>query len=53
VVSEDGPDHSKTFVVEIVCDGEVLGRGAGRTKKEAEQRAAATVLSGLPRVPPG
>jgi len=47
VVEERGPDHNKIFEVEIICDGEVLGRGEGRTKKEAEQSAARTVLDQL------
>lgn len=45
VVEESGPDHSKMFLVEIVVAGEVLGRGAGRTKKEAEQSAAPSAIS--------
>jgi ribonuclease III len=47
VVEESGPDHSKLFVVEVMVGSEVLGRGSGRTKKEAEQNAAASVLSSL------
>lgn len=47
LVEESGPDHSKLFSVEILVGGEVLGRGEGRTKKEAEQRAAAQVLAQL------
>jgi ribonuclease-3 len=47
VVEESGPDHDKLFVVEIVVGEEVLGRGSGRTKKDAEQRAAAEVLKDL------
>jgi ribonuclease-3 len=52
VVEETGPDHSKVFVVEIVVGGEVLGRGSGRTKKEAEQSAAALVLQELDKTDP-
>ncbi len=40
VVSETGPDHQKQFEVELVIKGQVYGRGIGRNKKEAEQRAA-------------
>ncbi len=47
VVREHGPDHSKTFEVEIELRGEVLGRGAGRSKKDAEQAAARAALEGL------
>jgi ribonuclease III len=52
VVEESGPDHSKIFVVEIVVGGEVKGRGSGRTKKEAEQSAAAVVLQELDKTDP-
>ena len=41
VVSEDGPEHAKSFDSEVVVGGRVLGHGAGRTKKVAEQEAAA------------
>ncbi len=40
VVKETGPDHNKRFVVEVRIGGKVIGRGKGKTKKEAEQRAA-------------
>jgi ribonuclease III len=35
-----GPDHDRHFVVEIFLGDELMGEGAGRTKKEAEQAAA-------------
>lgn len=47
LAGEDGPDHDKIFEVEIRVGDEVLGRGRGRTKKEAEQRAAASALAAL------
>ncbi len=40
-VTEDGPEHAKSFEAEVSVGGEVLGRGSGRTKKVAEQEAAA------------
>ncbi|MGQ7563180.1 ribonuclease III [Streptococcus suis] len=40
VVGESGPAHDKTFEVEVSADGRVIGRGAGRSKKLAEQAAA-------------
>jgi ribonuclease III len=40
VVADDGPDHAKTFTAEVWLAGTVHGRGAGRTKKAAEQEAA-------------
>ncbi|NNM45621.1 ribonuclease III [Knoellia koreensis] len=39
-VDEEGPDHEKTFTARAVVGDEVLGEGTGRSKKEAEQRAA-------------
>jgi ribonuclease-3 len=39
-VTEEGPDHAKTFTATAVVAGEELGEGEGRSKKEAEQRAA-------------
>jgi ribonuclease-3 len=47
VCSESGPDHEKTFVVEVVVRGTVLGEGSGRNKKEAEQVAAKDALMRL------
>ncbi len=40
-VDDDGPEHAKTFFAEVLVGGEVLGEGTGRTKKDAEQQAAA------------
>jgi ribonuclease-3 len=39
-VVERGPDHSKEFTATVSLGGRELGRGTGRSKKEAEQRAA-------------
>jgi ribonuclease III len=47
VVAEHGPDHSKVFDVELELRGEVVGRGAGRSKKDAEQAAAKAALETL------
>jgi ribonuclease-3 len=47
VVSESGPDHQKQFEVELSVRGEVYGRGTGRSKKEAEQRAAKEALENM------
>ncbi|MGC3998367.1 MAG: ribonuclease III [Anaeromyxobacter sp.] len=49
VVAEHGPDHSKTFEVEVDLRGEVLGRGVGRSKKDAEQAAAKLAIEALGR----
>jgi ribonuclease-3 len=47
VSAEEGPDHSKRFHVDCVVRGEILGRGDGRSKKQAQQRAAAEALTAL------
>jgi len=47
VVHESGPEHKKVFEVEARHEGEVLGRGAGATKKAAEQAAARESLRAL------
>jgi len=47
VVHEDGPDHAKTFDVEVHIAGEVYGQGSGRNKKDAEQAAAKIALERL------
>ncbi len=44
LAEESGPEHDKTFVVEVRMEGECLGQGAGRTKKAAEQQAAYKAL---------
>jgi len=49
IVAETGPDHQKKFSVELVIKGEVYGRGAGKSKKEAEQRAARVAMEKLNR----
>lgn len=40
VIKEEGPDHNKSFFIEVFNNGKVLGRGKGTSKKEAEQKAA-------------
>ena len=47
VVAEVGPDHSKVFEIEVELRGSVLGRGTGRSKKDAEQAAARLALGVL------
>ncbi|MGA2192385.1 MAG: ribonuclease III [Nitrospirota bacterium] len=51
VVGETGPDHQKVFEVEIEALGRVLGKGTGKSKKEAEQMAAKMALDTLERSP--
>ena len=43
-VDESGPDHRKTFWVEARLNGNVIGRGEGRSKRTAEQAAAQDAL---------
>jgi ribonuclease-3 len=42
-----GPDHAKVFGVKVQIGGKVVGAGAGKSKKEAEQRAAQRTLRKL------
>lgn len=45
LVRETGPDHMKTFEVEVRLNANVIGRGQGRSKKKAEQAAAKDALT--------
>ena len=47
VTQETGPPHERLFEVAAVVNGEVLGAGAGRSKKAAEQEAAAEAMEML------
>jgi len=47
VVAQTGPDHEKVFEVELELRGEIMGRGSGRSKKDAEQVAARQALERL------
>jgi len=44
LTGEQGPDHDKHFFVEVHLNSNVIGRGGGRSKKEAEQQAAREAL---------
>lgn len=46
-VKEVGPPHDKVFMVEVVLNGKVLGNGAGRTLKEAQNKAAGLAIRRL------
>lgn len=39
-ITEDGPEHDKTFEAEVYLDEDAFGSGSGRSKKQAEQAAA-------------
>jgi ribonuclease-3 len=47
IVEERGPAHEREFVSEVYMGNERVGRGSGRSKKEAEQQAAAEALKQL------
>lgn len=47
VVETVGPDHNRTFFVEVLAEDEALGRGSGRSKQAAEQQAAREALLAL------
>jgi ribonuclease-3 len=47
VVATEGPPHDRRFTCEVVVDGRRMGVGAGRSKKEAQQAAAAEALVAL------
>lgn len=52
LVEADGPDHAKTFAAVVSVDGRELGRGEGRSKKQAEQRAAREAFLALRALEP-
>jgi len=43
-ISQSGPEHERTFVVQVMWGGIVLGKGSGRSKKQAETAAALEAL---------
>lgn len=45
LIGESGPDHNKTFTVEVHLNSNVVGTGDGSSKKQAEQNAARQALS--------
>ena len=47
ILEENGPAHNREFISLVELDGRELGRGAGKSKKEAEQRAAQCALEAL------
>jgi ribonuclease-3 len=44
LVGADGPDHARTFTIEVTVKNEWLGQGSGKSRKEAEQSAANVAL---------
>lgn len=47
LISSEGPDHAKLFTVEVSVGDQVMGRGQGRNKKQAELNAARQALETL------
>lgn len=50
-IAEDGPAHRKTFSVEVLVDGVVMGAGTGMSRREAEVRAAAEAVRRMMAAP--
>ena len=47
LVDQSGPDHNKTFTVQVSLNGQVIGQGTGTSKKRAEQDAACKAIENL------
>lgn len=47
LVRDEGPDHDKTFYYEVYSNDKVLGKGSGKSKKDAEHNAAKDALEKL------
>lgn len=47
VIRKTGPDHDKTFIIEVSINNESYGKGMGKNKKEAEQQAAGIAYNKL------
>ena len=47
LISEEGPDHNKTFTIAVYIGNDQIGIGIGRTKKAAEQEAASLAIKKL------
>ena len=50
VSDEAGPDHDRRHTVEVSLDGKLIGVGTGKSKRQAEPRAAAMAIKGLEKV---
>jgi ribonuclease-3 len=47
IANEEGPDHDRIFTAEAYFGEELIGRGTGKNKKEAEQAAAAQAMASI------
>ncbi len=44
VIKEVGPDHNKTFMVDVMVNNQVVGQGKGKSKQQAEREAAKAAI---------
>ncbi|MCK9407824.1 MAG: ribonuclease III [Bacteroidetes bacterium] len=49
-LKEEGPDHDRTFTIQVLISNEAMGTGVGKNKKEAEQAAAEEAVAKLQKV---
>ena len=49
LVNQLGKDHERQFQIQVLIKGKVMGQGAGKSKKEAEQQAAQAALAAIQR----
>ena len=47
LIGESGPDHNRTFRMQVLLNGQPIGQGTGHSKKEAEQAAANAAIERL------
>lgn len=47
ILKESGPDHNKVFESKVECNGKLLGKGSGKTKKASEMEAAKSALQNI------
>ena len=47
IVHESGPDHNKSFTAQVKCNGRILAKGNGKSKKAAQMEAARCALEQL------
>lgn len=47
VIDEEGPAHNRIFTVQVIHNGNILGKGQGKSKKDAEQNAAQIAINFL------
>lgn len=50
ILKESGPDHNKIFESAVECNGKMLGKGTGKTKKASEMMAAKVAIENLGEV---